>query len=386
MEGNNACATTLPGAWVAPNFCAYTIPCDISVARMVLSVGESNFLALERGTASVIFCHDTNGDSIADSRLVVSTADNLNHGLAIHNGYLYASSDSTVYRWRIMDGSNFLEAVGDEQVVIINMNEESDGSQDVGHRTRTMEFDDQGRMYVSVGSVDNIDSDSFRSRIRRFDISSTDNFPINFLDGEVFADGLRNEVGLAFDKFGVLWGVENSADNLFREDLGGDIVEDNPADELNRFKEADIGQNWGYPQCWTEFDVPEPFGMGKNTVWAWPSFQRDGTATDAECRANTIPPEMALQGHSAPLGITFYHWKSPNELPPNCPPQAAFPQSMDGYAFIAYHGKSMRELLFLRMLKFLTRYTIHSSLNYGNDRKLESRYPYWLQSSLCGNG
>lgn len=54
-------------------------------------------------------------------------------------------------------------------------------------------------------------------------------FPIDFSLGEVFADGLRNEVGLAFDSHGVLWGVENSADNLEREDIGGDITNDNPA-------------------------------------------------------------------------------------------------------------------------------------------------------------
>jgi glucose/arabinose dehydrogenase len=52
--------------------------------------------------------------------------------------------------------------------------------------------------------------------------------PLDFQTGEVFADGLRNEVGLAFDRHGVLWGVENGADKLKREDLGGDIHNENP--------------------------------------------------------------------------------------------------------------------------------------------------------------
>ena len=70
-------------------------------------------------------------------------------------------------------------------------------------------------------------------------------------------------MGLAFDAFGVLWGVENGADNLFRNDLGGDIHDDNPvsrvsvgrplltmkptfqAEELNRFREEDAGKQWG---------------------------------------------------------------------------------------------------------------------------------------------
>ena len=50
---------------------------------------------------------------------------------------------------------------------------------------------------------------------------------------KVVADGLRNTVGLSFDRVGNLWGVDNGADNLVRPDLGGDIHMDNPADELN---------------------------------------------------------------------------------------------------------------------------------------------------------
>ena len=72
-----------------------------------------------------------------------------------------------------------------------------------------------------------MDADSHRSRIRRFDLNNAI-LPLDFQNGEVFADGLRNEVGLAFDKHGILWGVENGADRLARSDLGGDIHNDNP--------------------------------------------------------------------------------------------------------------------------------------------------------------
>ena len=89
---------------------------------------------------------------------------------------------------------------------------------------RTLAFDAEGKwLYVSIGSNGNVDADSFRSRIRRFDISTYINQPFAYNDGEIFADGLRNEVGLAFDSYGDLWGVENGADNLYRSDLGGDM-------------------------------------------------------------------------------------------------------------------------------------------------------------------
>ena len=61
------------------------------------------------------------------------------------------------------------------------------------------------------------------------DVAFVGKLPIDFVDGEVFADGLRNEVGLAFDSHGILWGVENGADKLVREDIGGDVHNDNPA-------------------------------------------------------------------------------------------------------------------------------------------------------------
>jgi len=111
------------------------------------------------------------------------------------------------------------------------MDADGKGGAPSGHRTRTLAFDSSGRLYVSIGSADNVDEDSFRARIRRFDLNNV-TLPVDFVDGEVFADGLRNEVGLAFDRHNVLWGVENGADKLYRDDLGGDIHNDNPAEEV----------------------------------------------------------------------------------------------------------------------------------------------------------
>ena len=82
------------------------------------------------------------------------------------------------------------------------------------HSTRTMAFDKTGRLYVSIGSASNVDTNSFRARIRRFNLTQA--LPQDVTAGEVYADGLRNEVGLAFDRHGVLWGVENGADNLMQ--------------------------------------------------------------------------------------------------------------------------------------------------------------------------
>jgi len=203
---------------------------------------------------------------------------------------------------------------------------------------------------VSVGSANNVDDDSFRARIRRFDISDEFTLPKDFLKGEVFADGVRNEVGLAFDSFGVLWGVENGPDKLQRSDLGDDIYNNNPAEELNRFPETSKGKHYGYPYCWSEYLLSPDKSRGRGSVWAWPaSF--DNVYTDEQCNANnddgggTFEKSLlAMQAHSAPLGLTFYNWSENLSTADGCRGAVPFSQSMDGYAFIAFHGSWNRDV------------------------------------------
>jgi glucose/arabinose dehydrogenase len=190
-------------------------------------------------------------------------------------------------------------------------------------------FDDQ-YLYVSVGSGSNVDSNSNRARIRRFALSSLGASSVAFSTGEVFADGLRNEVGMRFDAQGRLWGVENGRDNLERTDLGGDIHDDNPAEELNLF--AEPGRFYGYPYCFTEFLLPTGVGLGPGTQWADPEFMDDGTHTDAWCRSttNVVPPVVSMQAHAAPLDILFYNG-------------SAFPADHVGDAFVTFHGSWNRD-------------------------------------------
>ena len=112
---------------------------------------------------------------------------------------------------------------------------------------------------------------------------------------------------------------------------------------MNKFREEDVGKHWGYPYCWTEFLLPEETGGGQGTVWAWPSFLSQGV-TDEQCRNDFVAPVLSMQAHSAPLGITFYDWKPSEELPDECDGTTQFPQEMDGYAFIAYHGSWNRDI------------------------------------------
>ena len=349
----------LAEAALPAGFCAFALPVEVSQVRTVVAVSGTALLILERSQNAIVLLQDTDGDGVADTRRVLALAPRLNHGLALHNGYLYASSDTTVYRWSYRsssssssdsDDESFTDISAQPEIVINNINANGQGGAPFGHTTRTLTFDKAGRLYVSVGSAGNVDQDSFRSRIRRFDLpSGTDAFPIDFLTGEVFADGLRNEVGLAWDRHGILWGVENGADNLQRQDLGGDITNDNPAEEMHRFAHnegSSSSPHYGYPYCWTEYLLPPEYGLGRGTVWAWPGVTRNGVAvTDTDCRENYATAEVAMQAHSAPLGITFYQYN--DNLPDECNSNStggAFPPSMDGYAFIAFHGSWNRDI------------------------------------------
>lgn len=137
---------------------------------------------------------------------------------------------------------------------------------------------------------------------------------------------------MAHDSQGVLWAADTGADNLWREDLGGDITDDNPAEELLMIPEEAAGIHFGYPYCWTQYRLTNPYAwqLGRGTAWAWPSFLDSGVVTDLDCRTKYGQATVAMQAHSTPLGMTFYEYKPPEERPDYCR-GGAFPERMDGY-------------------------------------------------------
>ena len=68
----------------------------------------------------------------------------LTHGIAIHKGYIYASSDTTVFHWplRISNQNNKLEHVPEDlkEIVVWNMNADGQGGAPMGHKTRVIVY------------------------------------------------------------------------------------------------------------------------------------------------------------------------------------------------------------------------------------------------------
>jgi glucose/arabinose dehydrogenase len=311
------CPEFLDNAAVPLDFCASVFVSGLSNPRGIVAASNGDILVVEAGRGVVTVFWEENGDV---KRNPLAAASGLNHGIAIHNDYLYASSQTTVYRWKYIAGMR--NPLGTGEVVIHSIPSR-------GHATRTLQFDWKGFLYVSIGSGANVDPNSNRARVLQFDVTTIPSGGINWNVGVLFADGMRNEVGLALDLQGRLWGVENGVDDLNRADLGGDIHSNNPSEEVNLMEEA--GKFYGYPYCWSEYDLPV-YGLGKGTQWVHPNFMNDGVHSDDWCRNtnNVLKPKWNMLAHQAPLDILFYNGTS-------------FPTKYYGGAFVALHGSWNRQ-------------------------------------------
>jgi glucose/arabinose dehydrogenase len=288
------------GVWTAdPKLCVVQFASGVGRARqMAFAPNEDLFVGT---TDAVVALYDADGDGVssASERFTFATQSGLNHGVAFSpdSQWIYASSDTTVYRWRY--GGGRAPATDPAEVVIRNI----PGG---GHVTRTLLFDPAGRLLVSVGSAGNLDTSAndleLRSQIRRFDVAGA-TLPIDYATGTKVATGMRNEVGITFDSQGNLWGVENGRDNTHV--MNQSVVTDNPAEEINRIPTD--GKFLGYPYCWTELNLPANLGgLGPGTQHA--DEEMPQPKTDGWCRdpANVVPPAGVMQAHWAPLGIVEY--------------------------------------------------------------------------------
>jgi glucose/arabinose dehydrogenase len=277
-------------------FCGFDVDVSSRLQRVRgIDIAPNNDIIVVDTTSGSIYAYWEETEGFQRATLY-SGSIGMNHAVRYHDGYVWASSDTTVYRWRY----NFRANLGSPQTVIRDM------PQAGAHNTRSMEFDSQNRIYVNIGSGTNIDDTPIRSRIIRADYTGT--LPINYADTEVFANGTRNECGLRVNPItGDLWGAENALE--FADDDPRDT--NNPADEINIFTEANKGRFYGYPYCYSE-------GYFANGAGALPTGSMGGGSQhavnpasgldDAWCRDpnNVISTSFPVRAHEAPLDLIFY--------------------------------------------------------------------------------
>ncbi|MGH7041743.1 MAG: PQQ-dependent sugar dehydrogenase [Acetobacteraceae bacterium] len=163
-----------------------------------------------------------------------------------------------------------------------------------GHWTRDLAFSPDGKvLYVAVGSANNDGpAEPDRAVLLAFDPMGGHR--------EVFASGLRNCAGLTIDPAtGAPWCAVNE-----RDGLGNNL----PPDYVTHVRQ---GGFYGWPWYYIG-DHPDPRHRGEHS----------------ERADRVIVPDVLLEAHSAPLGLTFYEGHGP----------AAFPQKYQGSLFVALHG------------------------------------------------
>jgi glucose/arabinose dehydrogenase len=311
-------------AWTAdPHFCLIRFADGVDRARQI-AFAPNGDLFVATALAQLIVLFDADGDGVSGpaERATFAATPGGNHGLAISATHIYTSSDTAVYRFAYTPGQR---AAGGAPETVVR--EIPPG----GHISRTLLLDAQNRLYVSIGSLLNVDvpADPLtppedRSQIRRFDLAAIPSGGHPFAAGEVVAKGLRNEVGITFDAHGRLWGVENGRDQLV---AGGDaeMYNDNPAEEVNLFDPALLGRSYGYPFCWSEGIWSGPLAKGRGTQHLDPD--QPGAFSEQRCQDPdvVVQPVLTMRAHLAPLDIVEYTG-------------AAYPADYRGDLFVTSHG------------------------------------------------
>lgn len=233
--------------------------------------------------------------------------------------WVYVANLNSVVRYPYQAGD--LKARGAAEVVVPTLAETTGG-----HSTRDIVFSLDGkRMFIAVGSGSNVAEGmpiKTPAEIRTWEaehgvgaswVAEANRAAILYTDPEgksplrTFATGIRNPVGLAVNPAnGEVWTSTNE-----RDGLGDDLV----PDYITRVRE---GGYYGWP--W--------YYMGK-----YEEPRHKGERPDLAGRA--IVPDVPLQAHSAPLGITFYTASSG---------ASAFPAEFRGSVFGASHGSWNRSV------------------------------------------
>ena len=203
-------------------------------------------------TSPVYVLRDTDDNDRADRVWEIRNNFGTPNGIDFHDGTLYIVDEHRV--WRIDDVENTLD---DPQPRLIYSQlpsrAETDAATNVGHWWRYLLYGPDDNLYITVGTrwsflvgahtANDLNDDPQYSTIVRMSPMG-ENF-------EIFADGVRNSMGLAFHPVtGDLWFTDNGPSWPFQDSRFYDI----PSDELNRATTA--GQHFGFP--YVHARLPDP--------------------------------------------------------------------------------------------------------------------------------
>ena len=254
----------------------------VSTMRRAAAIGVSpNRITLLR---------DADGDGVAEIRETFLQGQRQPFGMALLGESFYVGNTDGVVAFPYATGTTCITAPGRK------LTEFKPG----GHWTRSLLPSADGRkLYVGVGSLSNIAESGLKVEEGRACIYELD---LTTGGSRVFASGLRNPVGLAWEpRTSALWTVVNERDGL------GD---ETPPDYLTSVRD---GGFYGWPYCY------------------WGRTVDERVPQDPAAVAKAITPDYALGGHTASLGLCWM-------------PAATLPGFSEGMA-IGQHGSWNRSKL-----------------------------------------
>jgi len=319
--GQSSCAAPsltyagYPAPSVAPGYAARLVANGLQSPRSIVFDSKGRLLVVQQGLGIQALTFDDGGGecvSVKSKDDVVRDV-YLNHGLEISKDgkTLYASTSDVVYSYTY--DPTKVNGTSNRRTIVTGMN-------NTDHATRTIFLSKKvdNTLLVSRGSADNNDPGAAdittgRSQIKYFKLDSLhDTASYEYTSqGTVLGWGLRNSVGISEHPItGGIYSVENSVDSAMRD--GVDIHQNNPGEEmnfhgyLNGTKYAGQGQNYGYPICFSAWNVSAiPNNAGIETGSQFAIGYPNGTSNDQLCRENRIAPRLTFPAHWAPLDIVF---------------------------------------------------------------------------------
>jgi glucose/arabinose dehydrogenase len=308
------------GITLPKGFCATVFADGLGIARHMVAASDGIlYVALqsEYKGGAIVALKDSKGSGHADQ--VVRFGDQGGSGIALHSGYLYFATPTSVLRYKLP-----VAADSRPETVVRGF-----PSQDE-HAAKSIAIDDAGHLYVNVGAPSNACQKDDRrpgspgqspchvleehGGIWRFEADKTDQrFPTG---GLRYATGIRNAVAIAWltpakSLYAVQMGRDQLADDwpqYFSDEQSAEL----PGEELFKVQQ---GGDFGWPYCYYDqlqgkkLQAPEYGGDGKK---------------QGDC-ARYGQPLVAFPGHWAPEALLMYTGKQ-------------FPAAYQGGLFVSFHG------------------------------------------------
>jgi len=311
------------GLKLQPSFGAIVTADNLGKGRhMAVSANGDLYVKLrniKEGESGIIALRDNDGNGIMDEQKGFMPYGGT--GIAIHDNYLYCSSDSNIYRYQLTPG----ELVPSSEMELIATGFPKQGP----HATKPMTFDGEGHMYVAVGAPTNAGEEQaftikspgvdptpytqWHAGIWQFDANTPNQ---NQADAYHYAVGVRNALAFDWDfKTNALYGVNHGRDQLhvfWPEKFTPEQNRDLPAEQVIRINKD---QDYGWPYCY--------YDHYQNKQILGPEFGGDGDMT-GRCE-EIAAPLLSLPAHTAPNDMLFYTGDM-------------FPEKYKHGAFVALHG------------------------------------------------